>query len=203
MAYTQEAIYNIALNHLGVSATVQNTSEVNARTTVLNNQYPLAKERVMKDFDWNFLNRFQELTLSTEKCPDPRFKYAYDYPNDCVAARYVVDADGGMYKKFDVTTDSRGSKLIVCNIAPAILSYTRNISSETVKVPETFFTSEFVTALSFYLAYLSADGITGASNRKQSCYQSYQMEIAKAKAMNATEASIKDEDESTYLDSRN
>lgn len=199
-AYTQEAIYNLALNHLGVSATVQNANEITPRNTILNNQYPLAKERVMKDFDWNFLNRFDELTFSTEKCPDPRYLYAYDYPNNCIAARYIVDKNGGEYKKFDVTTDSIGNKIIVCNINPATLCYTRDI---TARVPETFFTSEFVTALSFYLAYLCAEGISGDPSKKQTCYQFYQIEIAKAKAMNATESTENDEDETTYIDSRN
>ena len=200
MSYTQEAIYNLALNHLGVSAVVQNTRTINPRITVLNNQYPIAKEQVMKSFDWNFLNRFNELTPSVEKSPDPRFLYAYDYPNDCIAARYIVDSMGGKYKKFDITTDSNGSKIILCNISPAILCYTRNI---TAKVPESFFTAEFVTALSFYLAYLCADSITGSANKKQLCYQGYMTELARAKAMNAAESVEKDEDETTYLDARN
>jgi len=45
MAYTQEAIYNIALNHLGVSATVQNTSEVNAR----NHHFMMMKLKLLKN----------------------------------------------------------------------------------------------------------------------------------------------------------
>lgn len=200
MSYTQEAIYNLALNHLGVSAVVQNTSTISPRITVLNNQYPIAKEQVMKAFDWNFLNRFRSLTLSTESSPDPRYLYAYDYPNDCIAARYIVDSSGGEYKKFDITTASNGSKLILCNINPAILCYTRSI---TAKVPESFFSSEFVTALSFYLAYLCADSITGSSNKKQLCYQGYMTELARAKAMNATESVENDEDKTTYLDARN
>ncbi len=199
MSYTQESIYNLALNHLGVSAIVQNTTTITPRITVLNNQYQFAKEVTMKAFDWNFLNRIRELTPSVEKSPDPRFLYAYDYPNDCIAARYVVDEYEGKYKKFDVTTDSKGNKIIVCNIKPAYLSYTRNL---TAQVPESFFTAEFVMALSFYLAYLCAEAITGNDKRKQYCYQSYMAELARAKAMNAVEFTCNDEDEKTYVDSR-
>ena len=128
-----------------------------------------------------------------------RYLYAYDYPNNCVSARYIVDKSGGKYKKFEVTTDSTGNKIIVCNVNPAILEYTRDL---TAPIPETFFTSEFIMALSLYLAYLCADSITGALNKKQGCYQAYQMEIAKAKAMNATESTDRDEDETTYIDAR-
>lgn len=200
MAYSREMIYNITLNNLGISAVIQNTTETNPRTTVLNNQYELAKEQVMKDFDWNFSNRVRELTPSTEESPDPRFLYAYDYPNDCIAARYVIDPYDGQYKKFDVTTDSSGSRIIVCNIKPAKLSYTKDIASA---VPETYFTSEFVSALCFYLAFLCAEPLTGSIDKKRSNYQAYQYALAKAKAMNANESTEKDEDETTYLDARN
>ena len=200
MNYTQEAIYNLALNHLGVSAIVQNTSDKNPRVTVLNNFYQLAKEETAKAFDWNFLNRVGELTPSSEKCPDPRFLYAYDYPNDCIAARYILDAGGEKYKKFDVTTDSRGNKIVVCNQNPAYLVYTRLLN---VAVPETFFTAEYVSALSWYLAFLCANPIVGNIQTEQKCYQGFQLAIARAKSMNANESTDKDEDDTTYLDSRN
>ena len=200
MKYTQEAIYNLALNHLGVSAIVQNTADKNPRVTVLNNFYSLAKEETAKAFDWNFLNRVAELTPSSEKCPDPRFVYAYDYPNDCISARYILLENNEKYKKFDVTTDSKGNKIIVCNQSPAYLVYTRLLN---VAVPETFFTAEYVSALSWYLAFLCAIPIVGNAQTEQKCYQGYQMAIARAKAMNATESINEDQDDSTYLDSRN
>lgn len=199
MSYTQETIYNLALNHLGVSAIVQNTTDKNPRVTVLNNFYDLAKEETMKSYDWNFLNHCKELTLSTEECPDPRFVYAFDCPNDCLAARYVLAKGSDEYKKFDITTDSKGNKLIVCNCNPAFLVYTRNLS---VKVPETYFTAEYVSALSWYLAFLSATSIVGSAQIEQKCYQSFQIAIAKAKAMSANESCENDQDNTTYLDAR-
>lgn len=199
-AYTQEMIYNITLNNLGISATIQNVAEKNPRTAVLNNMYVLAQEQVMKDFDWNFLKGSRNLTPVNEDSPDPRFHYAYDYPNDCIAARYVVDKGDGRYKKFDVMTDSNGNKIIVCNSAFAKLLYTKKITSA---IPETYFTSEFVSALCFYLAFLSADSLTGSSEKKQSNYQSYRYALAKAKSMNANESTENDEDNGSYIDSRN
>ncbi len=199
MAFTKEMIFNITLNNLGVSAIVQNTVEVTPRITVLNNNYNLALEQVMKDFNWNFLHRIKELTLVSEKSPNPKFLYAFDYPNDCISARYVLDK-AGEYKKFDISTDSKGNKIILCNINPALLEYTRKLSAQ---IPETFFTSEFVNALCFYLAYLCSDSITGRDNKKQSLFQSYQLAILKAKQMNASESSKYDEDDRTYIDYRN
>ena len=199
MAYTQESIYNSALTHLGVSSTIQNLTTKDAKTVILNNQYELAKEFTMKSFDWNFLNRVKELTPSLEESNDPRFKYVYDYPNDCLFGRYVISQDG-KYHKFEVTTDSNGAKLIICNVSPASLSYTRKLTNNK---PESFFTAEFAMALSYYLAYLCAEGITGSAAKRQSCLQGYHMTLATAKALNANESAENDEDNTTYLDSRN
>ena len=200
MTYTQESIFNSALIHLGVSATVQNLEDKNTRTIVLKNQYDLAKEVTMKDFDWGFLNRVKELTPSVEKSNDPRYRYAYDYPNDCLFARYLIDTEKGDYHKYDISTNASGQKIILCNVSPAKLSYTRLLTETR---PEALYTAEFVLALSYYLAYLCAEAITGSANKKQTSLQGYHWALAKAKALNANESSANDEDKTTYLDARN
>lgn len=200
MGFTKEKIYNLVLNNLGVTAIVQNTTEVTPKVTTLNNYYDIALEQVSKDFDWNFLNRKEALTLISEKSPDPKYLFAYDYPNDCIAARSVVDKAGGEYKKFDVTTSKNGSRIIVCNIQDAVLNYTRKIQTQ---MPEAYFPSEFVTALAFYLAFLTADAIVGNTQKKQMNYQSYQIALAKAKAMSANESEKKDQDDRNYTEFRN
>ena len=200
MFYTKEKIFNITLNHLGISAIVQNTSEVNPRISVLNNYYDMALEQVMKDYDWNFFSCYTVLTPSTEKSPNPKFLYAYDYPNDCVAVRSVFDANGSEYKKLDITTSSNGSKLILCNVDRAKLKYTRKLKTKT---PEAYFTSEFVSALSFYLAFLTANTLTGNTGFQANMLQAYQTTLGRAKAMDANESEMRDEDEKTYIDYRN
>lgn len=200
MPYSKEKIYNITLNNLGVTAIVQNTTEITPRITTLNNYYDMALEQVMKDYDWNFLNRTEALILSCEKSPNPKFHYCYDYPNDCIAARKVIDSFGGNYHKFTVTTSKNGSKLILCNIPNASLVYTRRLDNQ---VPEAYFTSEFVTALCFYLAFIASDSIVSDSNKKQLNYQAYQTSLIRAKAMDANESEKDDENNNTYIDDRN
>lgn len=202
MTISKANIYNLALIHLGVSATIQNTSQNDAETTVLNNLYDIAKVQVLSDFDWNFARKYLQLTPSAECSPDINFKFAFDYPNDCVATRYVIDA-GGNYKKYDVATDSKGNKIILCNISPAALIYTRNISSEEYAVPETFFTADFVMCLSFYLASLAALAITGSETKNKLSLQKYNLCLNNAKVNNANEFAEKDEDNRDYTDYRN
>ena len=197
--YTKEQIYNLTLNHLGVSATVQNVNELTPRITALNNNYQLALEQVSKDFDWNFLSAIKQLVPTVEKSPHPKYHYSYDYPNDCIAARAVLEPAEGKHREFNVYTNERGHKVILCNTENAILSYTRLLNN---KIPESFFSSEFVSALSFYLAFLTADVITGNEKLKQLNYQTYITTLNNAKAMNANESLWEDEDDKTYVDSR-
>ena len=200
MGYTKEKIFNITLNHLGISAIVQNTTEVTPKITTLNNYYDMALEQVMKDYDWNFLCCYKVLTPSIEETIHPNFSYSYDYPNDCVAVRAIYDDKGSEYKKMDVLTNSRGAKIIVCNVPKAKLKYTRKLN---VGIPETYFTSEFVSALSFYLAFLTANALTGNTGFQSNMYQAYQTTLGRAKAMDANESEMRDEDKTTYLDYRN
>ena len=199
MSYTKEKIFNIVLNNLGITAVVQNTVEVNPINTVLNNFYEMALEQIMKASDWNFLKHIQTLTPSINSSPNPKYRYCYDYPNDCIAARYLIDDFGGNYHKFEVLTEEKGNKIIVCNIPKAKLQYTRRLTDN---LPEAYFTSEFVVALSFYLAYLSAIPLTNNGQIQQVMFQSYQHYLANAKAMSANESEHKDEDDRDYTDYR-
>ena len=104
------------------------------------------------------------------------------------------------WHKFEVLTNDKGNKIIVCNVPKAKLQYTRRIENP---IPETFFNSEFVTALSFYLAYLTAVPLTNNGQLQQVMFQSYQFFLAKAKAMSANESEDKDEDDRDYTDYRN
>lgn len=200
MGYTKEEIFNITLNHLGINAIVQNTNEVNPKITALNNYYDMALEQVMKDYDWNFLNSFKVLTPTLEESPNPKYLYAYDYPNDCIAVRSIYGEKGTEYKQMDITTSSKGSRIIVCNAPKARLKYTRKLN---ISTPEAYFTSEFVSALSFYLAFLTANALTGNTGFQSNMYQAYQTTLGRAKAMDANESEIRDEDNRTYLDYRN
>lgn len=196
MGYSKAQIYNIALNMLGVSASVQNVNQPDTRTIVLNNFYTVAKEQVLKDFDWNFANTFRELTPTDSPCNNPKFQYEYDYPNDCISAREIID-ENGKSVKFNTGSNSSAKTVIYANISPAILRYTRRVEKEI------FFSPEFVMTLATYLSALTGESITGSSQKSNNNLKKYQMLLAQAKINNATEGSNVNEDENiTYIDER-
>lgn len=196
MAYSKTKIFNLALNLLGVSAPIQNANELtDTRAILLNNQYELARDTVLKDYDWNFAMRFKNLALTGNKSPNPNFEYEFAYPNDCIAARAILD-EQGKEKRFLIATNTDGTKTILCNISPCTLRYTSLVTQETT------YTSEFVLAIAQFLASLTSDVITGSSEKGNNALKKYQMFIEKGKVQNATEGTETDEDDTTYIDSR-
>ena len=162
----------------------------------MNNFYETARDEVLKAFDWGFANTYKDLTLSTEESPNPKFDCVYDVPNDCIAVRAVIDTVKGEEKKFEVYSVSSGDKSILCQTESARLRYTRRVEKEHL------FDPEFTLALSFYLAALTAETITGQYQKAQSCLQKYEWKLNKAKVLNASENAPEDEDNSQYYDVR-
>ena len=53
MTISKTQIFNIALNILGVSTPFENPNSSDNRAILLNNYYNLARDYVLKDFDWH------------------------------------------------------------------------------------------------------------------------------------------------------
>ena len=98
--------------------------------------------------------------------------------------------------EFEIASNSAGNKVINSNITPAILRYTKLINNEI------FFSTEFVMALCWYLAFLSAPSICGNRSIQSDCLSIYTSMLAKAKALNAAEGYIKNLDSCNWLDER-
>lgn len=198
MTTTKTKIFNMALHELGISAPIVHAdAQDDTRAIILRNFYENARDEVLKAFDWNFAEKFRSLTPTVTKCLDPRFRYIYDVPNDCLCAREVFVADGdGKKKKFKVSADEVGNKVILANHDKIILKYTRKIENEN------FFDTEFANALALYLASLTGQTITGSSERANNALKKYYDKIRSAQIMNAQEGQEIDADDSTYLDAR-
>ncbi len=197
MAYSKVSIFNMALNHLSITAPIStNSMDKDARAIVLNNFYETARDEVLKAFDWGFANTYRDLTLSTESSPNPEYPYVYDCPNDCIATRALIDTVKSDERKFEVFANTLGEKSILAQIECARLRYTRRIEKEVLYEPE------FAITLSYYLAALAGETLTGQQKKADSCMQKYEWKLSKAKQLNAQEGAAEDEDNSQYYDVR-
>ena len=82
MVTSKAQIFNITLNILGVSVPIEKADSTDNRYVLLNNYYELARDYVLKDFDWNFASTFKELSLcniNDETDNFSQYKYCYSH----------------------------------------------------------------------------------------------------------------------------
>ena len=189
-------IFNIALNVLGVSIPLENPNSTDNRAILLNNYYELARDYVLKDFDWNFASTFKELSLSDVQSEITNYKYTYDYPNDCICARDVFQKGDYAQQEFSISSSKDGNTVILTNVENPILRYTRRVEKEI------YFSCEFSMALAYYLASLTSSVIVGSIQKGELAWQKYTKILSHAKVLNAYESSNMLYKDDTYLDSR-
>ena len=197
MTISKAQIFNIALNILGVSTPLENPNSVDNRAILLNNYYELARDYVLKDFDWNFASAFKELSLCEEQLNMSGFKFTFNYPNDCLFARELFLKDNYFCEKFSIATLSNGNSVILTDVEVPILRYTRRVEKEV------FFTSEFAMALAHYLASLTANVIAGSVQKGENAWQKYIKILKHARVINAYESKEINYDVDEFLNARN
>ncbi len=196
MTYSKAQIFNISLNILGVSTPLENANSSDNRSILLNNYYFLARDYVLKDFDWNFASIFRELSLVEKFDLVSEYKYCYNYPNDCICARDLFEKGDYRIQKFAISSLENGDRAILTNVDKAVLRYTRRVEKEI------YFSCEFSMALAYYLASLTSSVITGSIQKGESAYQRYREILKHAKVLNADEGIEDIYNENTYLDAR-
>ena len=197
MAYSKVGIFNMALHHLSITAPISvNIMYKDSKAIILNNFYETGRGELLKAFDWDFASAYKDLTLSTEKSPNPKYPFVYDCPNDCITARAIIDTVKGDERKFEPYINSNGDKSYLAEVECARLRYTKRVEKEVLFEPE------FALTLSYYLAALAGETITGQQKKADACLQKYEWKLNKAKQLNAQEGAAEDEDNSEYYDVR-
>ena len=197
MTTSKAQLFNITLNILGISTPLENANSTDNRAILLNNYYEIARDFVLKDYDWNFASAYRKLSLSNEQNENFKYEYCYDYPNDCICARDIYGDETDKTYKFLIASLDSGQKVILCDTENAILRYTKRIDKEV------FFTCEFSMALAYYLASLTSSVLVGSIQKGELALEKYKMLIKRARLLNAREGADNIYDDLTYLDSRN
>ncbi len=196
MNYTKAKIFNLALKNLRISQSLQSAQQTDRNTVILNEYYESARDEVLKDFDWNFANAYRELTPTGNIPQNPHFIYEYDYPNDCLLAREVINGYSDGIIEFEVAAAQNFQKVINTNVSPAIVRYTKVVTNEN------FFPVEFVMALSWYLAFLAAPSISANRALQNDCLNVYNAVLRRAKTLNAQEGFLETKEDNHWMDLR-
>lgn len=196
MNYTKAKIFNLSLKNLRISQSLQSAQQTDRNTVILNEYYESARDEVLKDFDWNFANAYRELTPTGNTSQNPHFIYEYDYPNDCLLAREVINGYSDGITEFEVAAAQNFQKVINTNVSPAILRYTKVVTNEN------FFPVEFAMALSWYLAFLAAPSISANRALQNDCLNVYSAVLRRAKTLNAQEGFLETKEDNHWMDLR-
>ena len=174
-------ICNLAISHLGISKDIANvTTEQSAEAKACRRFLDIARETVLKDYNWQFATKMATLNL-VEEDPNYEWAYSYRYPSDCLYARRILSGfrdDTDLTRiPYKITQDSTGI-LIYCDTENAILEYTLN--TENIDL----FSSDFKVALSYRLAHYIAPRITAGDpfGLGDKALQKYVLEIQRASA---------------------
>jgi hypothetical protein len=169
----------MALNHIGREqiASLREDTEA-ARTCRIH--YDMQRRVLLRAYTWGFAMKTAPLSLIDKTVPG--WKYVYAYPNDCVMARKIFNADNTwlvLAKNFKGNMDqvvlNDNTKALVCNHADAFLQYIYDVKDANL------FTDDFTQALSYYLAGAIAVPLTGSQALAQQMQQMGSQLMAEAK----------------------
>lgn len=179
-------IANMAISHLGIGKEIANLdTEKSQEARACRRYYEDAKNVTLADMDWTFATSFATLSL-VEEDPTCEWKYSYQYPVDCLNVRRLLSGSRQDSQESRVPyriVVKNGSRKIYTDRKSAEIEYTSDIDDAS------FFTSEFVIALSFRLAAFICARLTAGDpfKIKGEMIQQYQAEIGMAKKKNMNE----------------
>jgi len=201
-------ICNLALGHLGDSATVSslNPPEGSAQAEHCSRFYPMARDSLLEMHNWGFATKRTNLALLTSNFSE--WQYCYAQPTDAINLLGVLSASatddysvplqyssstmgvpiamGGAYEPQPFSSEilDDGTAVIYTNQDNAMLRYTALVSDTTT------FSPLFIDALSWLLAsYLAGPiikGDAGAGEAKR-CMQAFMVIFGKAAVSDANQ----------------
>lgn len=186
MADSSTEIANLAISHLGIGKEIANIASDNSNeANACRRFYDTARDKVLGDFNWPFARKFAELGL-VEADPTDEWAYSYRYPSDALKLRRILSGVRNDNRQsrvpYIVGQDDTG-KLIYTDQQEAQMEYTKLITNVT------FFSADFVVALSYLLAAYITPRIMGSDRFKMipGFLQMYQAELMNAQANAANE----------------
>ena len=202
-------ICNIALNRIRAN-TISSLTESTREARVCNSIYEVIRDEVLEAAPWDFARKSLELSVLSETYTG--WDYAYQYPTDCILARYIIkNTESSAYAfkdpgaiqgvtsrvKYAIYTDSSlASKVILTDQADAELVYTAKVTDVNM------YSSGFRLALSRRLAAELAVPIKGKESLQATCLQEYEYYLARAGAANANEDEDKSDDANPFVEAR-
>lgn len=207
MAKSIEAICNLALQRVGVTATIDQIGDRNKEAMVCNTAFATILEKALKDAPFPFSRKYELLAQSGTAAL--KWKYRYVYPNDCVAIRSIFPNIGDGYDAatlrkvarernhaYEIAVDTNGEKTILSDVEAAVVEYSLNIDNP--KRFDASFDSFIAWGLAGEIALPLARDVSFAQN----AFAMYEKERGEAHAAALNEQTEEDQPESEFITTR-
>lgn len=198
MAYQDVDICNLALLRAG-GAKIESLSERSRNADILRTLFPMMRDSVLQDHDWDFARKELALTEITNSWQG--WNKAYSYPADCFCVRYIYNGENAaLYNSYfgayaypgpflpitDIPFEVRqndvgGNRIILTDMDRAYAIYTASTSNSGLYSPL------FIDALACRLAAELAQTLIINMQVHQAQMQKYIALLASAKSSSSNE----------------
>jgi hypothetical protein len=174
----------MALSHLGESGAIESFEEQTPQGRQVRLWYDFSRVSTLESYNWSFARKRRILAEHSDDPPDGIWQYRYQYPDDCVKARWIENPLGPDADKvpFSVEQSEDGfSKTILTDMEDAKLIYTKNVESPSL------FTMHFAQTLSLNLGAHMAVALTGKRSLKEGLMEEWYRSVILSQGYDANE----------------
>jgi hypothetical protein len=189
-------ICNMALSHLGADP-ISELVEASNEARECNRVYEMARDFVLEAHPWGWAQK--TVLLAELGTPPLGWIYRYGYPSDCLKAILIgLDLkETELPVPFEIRAgDDLNTKVIICDKYQATLQYTAKVTNTEM------FSPMFAMALSYYIAFLICESITGSTQRAQSMYRGFLQTSSPSEASDSREAQKLEDRDGRHITAR-
>lgn len=181
MGSTRTEIANFAITHIGIGKAISDLdTETSTEANICRRFYDTARDATLKDFNWGFATKYEELGLVSEN-PTIEWAYSYRYPSDCIFLRRILSGIRNETRQsrvsFKLSRDSAGI-LVYTDEREACAEYTERVTDSNL------YPSDFILAFSYRLAHYIIPSLTSGdtSARRDAIFKLYLQELSLARS---------------------
>lgn len=189
-------IANMALGNIGDRSRIDSLTEASPQAQAAQLYYETARDATLEAHDWGFARKVAALALTGNTPLDTSWGYEYIYPADCLKMRRLLPEVLSVQVPWERGVSADGYKIIWTNLGEAYGRYTLKITDSS------FFSAEFVEALSWKLGSMMAMKVTGSSSIKREAEQQFRVLISGAHAGDFAEQNPERETDNEFIRAR-
>ena len=131
VGFSDVAVCNMALSHVGSSTVIESLTENSKAAKSCKRWFRAARISTLEAYNWSFARKSEALATHSVDAPTNRWAYRYQWPSDCVAPRFIENPAGrdANAVPFDSENAGDGTKSIVTDLDDAVLIYTFDLEN--------------------------------------------------------------------------